>query len=453
MSGSEIEGLVRELGEAPKVTYAPPNIYPMSAPSFESSPDTDRGEQPDGPLGIYAHLPFCNYKCSFCFYATMPVPELEVMGRYVDALDREFGWIRPGTPLGQLYVGGGTPTALPAELLDRVLESIFARVEPGEEVNTVECSPESISEEHVRVLKRHGIERVSMGVQTGEEGIRRSLNRRHDGAQVAGALELLVGSGFLVNIDLIYGLPGQQEDGFRDDFETVARRGAHSVTSYNLRINEQTAISRHVAIDDRLDAVGLVRWRERVRDVADGMGFEQTRWHTFRRAAPQTAQDAARRFRDVTGWGNQYGVGVSARSRLRDVVYRNHGRLGPYRDRIEAGQSPVEEVRRLDEFDRRLRFVTLTLGDGWPLERGAYEREFGARVDDDFGAPLARLTSAELVDDDGTNVVLTSRGKLVYDLVTRAFYPESVRRWLKERESIEPLRTRRPLSSGPPGSP
>ena len=79
--------------------------------------------------------------------------------------------MRPGSELSQLYVGGGTPTALPPELLDRLLDAIFSRVVPGREVNTVECSPESITEDHVRVLGRHGIERVSMGVQSADEQI------------------------------------------------------------------------------------------------------------------------------------------------------------------------------------------------------------------------------------------------------------------------------------------
>ena len=451
MNTSEIDELIRTLGDAPKVTYAPPSIYPMSAPSFEQAADAERGEQPEGPLGVYAHVPFCNYKCSFCFYATSPVPALREMTRYVEALEQELEWIRPETPLRQLYVGGGTPTALPPELLDRLLEAVFARVTAGEEVNTVECSPESVREEHVRVLKRHGVERVCMGVQSGEEGIRRTLNRRHGDGQLLDAVELLVGSGLLVNIDLIYGLPGQSEESFRADFALVAERGVHSVTSYNLRINEQTAISRHVAPEQRLDASALVRWREHVRSVARSHGFEQTRWHTFRRAEPATAKQAAQRFRDVTGWGNQYGIGTSARSRLSDVVYRNHGRLGPYLERIEGGLSPVEEVRRLDAFERRLRFVTLTLGDGWSLERSIYQETFGTRFDDDFGEPLERLVGTGIVADEGSTVVLTGRGKLVYDLATRAFYPESVRRWLNDREQLESSAPRRPLKNAPPG--
>lgn len=433
---SEIHSLIEVLGEAPQVSYAPPSIYPMSAPVFDPAGEADRSAPPNGPIGIYAHAPFCNYKCTFCFYATRPVPAEAEMARYVDALDRELSWIRPNTELTQLYVGGGTPTVLPPELLDRLLSAIFGRTTTGREVHTVECSPESITEAHVGVMRTHGIERVSMGVQTGSEGIRETINRRHDNRQVLDACDLLVGSGLVVNVDLIYGLPGQTEADFQSDLELVASRGVHSVTCYNLRVNEATPIGRLVTREGRLDAVDLVRWRELTRRVAQDCGFHQTRWHTYQRVDCATAADAARRFRDVTGWGNQFSVGVSARSRLNDTVFRNHKKYDAYLNHVEAGRSPVEETKALDAFERRLRFVTLTLGEGRALERASYEREFGTSFDDDFGAPLTRLTEAGVVRDEGPDVNLTDRGRLVYDLATRAFYPESVLQWMQERQDL-----------------
>src|SRR6185369_17401814 len=102
-----------------RVAYAPPNIFPMSAPSFTRR----RSNRPRRPtadrLSIYLHVPFCNYHCNFCFYATRVGTPRDQMDRYVDAVLRELQWLEPGTRLSQLYVGGGTPTALPPDLLDR----------------------------------------------------------------------------------------------------------------------------------------------------------------------------------------------------------------------------------------------------------------------------------------------------------------------------------------------
>ena len=448
LDAAEIHALFDALGEVSQVTYAPPNVYPMSAPRFDPAPMAPRGAPPVGPLGVYAHVPFCNYKCTFCFYATRSVPGVPEMERYLTALERELLAIRPGTPLTQLYVGGGTPTALPAPLLDRLLAAVLARVVPTGQVSTVECSPESVGPEHVRALLRHGIERVSMGVQTNEAHVLASTHRRHDLGQVTAAVELLVGAGFYVNLDLIYGLPGQTEAGFRTDFETAARLGAHSVTCYDLRVNEKTSIARSLPREARLDLIRTVRWRETARAVARSCGFHQTRWHTFQRSEPATAIDASRRFRDETGWGHQFGVGVSARSRFGATIYRNRTEYAEYLERVEGGQSPVEETRALDAAERRLRHVTLTLGDGRPLERDAYAQAFGTRVDDDFAATLERLLGAGAISDDGRRIELTGRGQLVHDLVTRAFYPEPVRRWMDDRQHlVETAPNLRPPSS------
>jgi coproporphyrinogen III oxidase-like Fe-S oxidoreductase len=117
------------------------------------------------------------------------------------------------------------------------------------------------------------------------------------------------------------------------------------------------------------------------------------------------------------------------------VVFRNHVKQATYLARIDAGQSPVESIRVLDDGEQRLRYVTLTLGDGQLLDRVAYRESFASDVDQDFAEPIRRLVGAGLVRDDGRRLGLTDRGGLVYDLVTRAFYPDRIRRWMHDRQS------------------
>ena len=241
----------------------------------------------------------------------------------------------------------------------------------------------------------------------------------------------------MVNVDLIYGLPGQTHESFRSDIETVVGIGVHSITAYNLRVNERTPIGRSLADDERLDLATLVGWRSCVADATRELGFEPQRWHTFRRrqvSGPLAATVA--NFDDVTGQGDQLGVGMSARSRLSHVVFRNHPTLETYQERIESGRSPVEERFALSEGERRLRYLALTLGDGKGLSRADYRAAFGSSVESEFAEPLARLTEAELIEDHGRMICLTETGQLVYDLVTRAFYPETAQRWMQERQAL-----------------
>jgi oxygen-independent coproporphyrinogen-3 oxidase len=186
-----------------------------------------------------------------------------------------------------------------------------------------------------------------------------------------------------------------------------------------------------------------------VRDAARAHGFSAKRWHTFQRAGNGPAAEVVRRFDDVTGHGQQFSVGMSARSRLDHVVFRNHAGFDTYLERVEGGRSPVEETFALSESERKLRFLTLTLGDGRALSRAAYQAEFGCSLESDFPEPLVRLSDAGLVEDVDGAVALTEDGQLLYDLVMRAFYPETVRRWMEERQAlVGTARHLRPRRSG-----
>ncbi|HZN34878.1 MAG TPA: coproporphyrinogen-III oxidase family protein [Pirellulaceae bacterium] len=434
----EVARLAAVLGDAARVSYAPPNIYPMAAPLLSAGGDCLRRQPGERELGIYVHVPYCNYSCTFCFYATRLTPQPEEMQRYVRALTRELAWVTPGMRLSQLYVGGGTPTTLPPALLDELLAAVCERMTPrGRDVHTVETSPESLTPEHAAVLQARGIERVSMGIQSLSGGVLDVVKRRHAAEQALAACDLLVSAGFVVNVDLIYGLPGQTHDSFRRDLETLAARGVQSITTYNLRVNERTPVGRSLEEHERLDLPALIRWRAMIRTTVDSMGFEPLRWHTFRRKlTPETAATAAGRFLDLTGRGNQFGAGVSARSRLESCVYRNHPSYDMYLARVESGENPVHETKVLSETERRLRYVALTLGDGHPLVLAEYSAEFGSEFADDFSEAAGQLEAAGLIRDEGQRLVMTAAGELVYDLVTRAFYPNPVRRWLDERQQL-----------------
>jgi oxygen-independent coproporphyrinogen-3 oxidase len=438
-SAPDIDELAAALGPAARVAYAPPNIYPMSAPSFEPR----RSRRPSRPIGdrlsVYVHIPFCNYHCNFCFYATQVGTPRDQMERYVAALLKELECLEAGTRLSQLYVGGGTPTALPPDLLDRVLTTLLERAQGADQPHTVECSPDSVTDEHIRVLRAHRIQRVSMGIQSMTEPVLENVRRNHRPAEAVDACARLVAGGLMVNIDLIYGLPGQSEADFERDFRTVVDQGVHTVTAYNLRVNERTPIAKLVEDDEKLHLARLVRWRAFVKAVAAQSGFVQTRWHTFRRSTGASpAQVLAERFEDLTGQGEQFSIGLSARSRLADVIYRNHSGFSTYIGRIERGESPVESIHPLSEQDLKTRFLALSIGDGSALDRKAYADRFGCSFDDDFGTPLDRLRGHGLVEDDGLVVALTKTGKLVYDLVLLAFYPSEVRSRIQQRQAAAP---------------
>src|SRR5207248_166090 len=104
-------------------------------------------------------------------------------------------------------------------------------------------------------------------------------------------------------------------------------------------------------------------------------------------------------------------------------------------DRVERGESPVHDVFPLSNEGLKTRYLALSIGDGKPLERRGYEEQFGCSLDDDFGAIVERLAEHDLVEDDGARLSLTETGKLVYDLVLLAFYPENTRKRIQDRQA------------------
>lgn len=443
----DLDQILATVGPALKVQYNKPHCYPMAAPTFSKCRGFDR-PRPSGPYSVYLHIPFCNYHCSFCTYATRQGARLEQMQRYVQAIKNEASWIEPGSTITELYVGGGTPTTLSPALLDDALFSITRSVNfAPDAVNTVECSPESITPEHLTVTNRHDINRLSMGIQSLDDEVLIRLCRNHDGREAVQACKLLVASGAAVNVDLIYGLPGQSPESFAQDFETVAACGVDSVTVYNLRTNEKTPVAGILGTEEQLELPRLVEWRIAVRDTAMRLGFTQTRWHTFvRKESHDTnTHEVAPGVEDTRNRSEEIGIGQSARSRLGNSVYRNHTLYSAYLQRAETGRSPVEEVFDLTTDEQKTLFIGKTLGDGHPLDRHSYQEKFGNPVEVDYPTQLEQLHACGLIDSTPERVSLSETGKLVFDLVTWMFYPQHSQEWIAARQNLnrpkEPRRT------------
>jgi oxygen-independent coproporphyrinogen-3 oxidase len=422
------DAIVAALGAVPPVVRAEAFVYPAAAPAFVAADGAARPRPASDHLRLYVHVPFCAYHCRFCHFATVVGADRARQQRYVDAVIRELDWIEPGTPLSQLFVGGGTPTALAPDLLDRLLGAVFGRTRPhGTNVHTVEASPESVAPAHLAVLASHGVGRVSMGVQSLDDDVLAGVARGHGRAQALAAIDRLVGAGFIVNVDLMYGLPGQSEAGFRDAVAEVAARGVHSMTLYAVRVTPTSSVGRAVAREGRaLELATLFRWRRVARDAAIERGYAQVRGHTFKRRGTIADRHVREVCHDERVQGLQLGVGMSARSQLLDALYRNRRGFDAYVEAVEAGRSPVDGVMVLRDEDRGTKLIARTIGEGGVLARAAYALAVGRSLDADHGATIAELTAAGLLEEveaDGGGLRLTATGRLLYDRVLVRFYP------------------------------
>ena len=201
---------------------------------------------------LYVGIPFCPTRCAYCSFVSQSVEKsMHLVEPFLDALEKEIDATaeqvrKLGLRPVSVYMGGGTPTTLSAEQLDRLCTGLSGHFNLGALMEyTVEAGrPDTITEEKLRVLQRHGVNRVSVNPQTMSDRILENIGRKHTAADIVAALDRVrsVG-GFAVNMDLIAGLPGDSVSGFRETLEKVLALGADNVTVHTLSLKKGSRIT------------------------------------------------------------------------------------------------------------------------------------------------------------------------------------------------------------------
>lgn len=202
----------------------------------------------DGSVGIYLHVPFCKSRCAYCDFFSSTLGR-EARTAYVDRLCREIGYrshSAEGRRVATIYWGGGTPSVLTSRERERVFEVISDRyaVEGNAEI-TLEANPDDVDGDFARSLAASPVNRVSMGVQTFDDNILRTIGRRHSSRQAIEAIDSLLQNGLEnISIDLIYGLPGQTRQGWESDLSKALSLPITHLSAYTLMYEEGTLMTK-----------------------------------------------------------------------------------------------------------------------------------------------------------------------------------------------------------------
>lgn len=309
--------------------------------------------------GLYIHVPFCSVKCFYCDFAAFS-GQNKLAGRYLAALQSE-ARLFPARVFETLYVGGGTPSELGADRIDALLAAF-----PGPyRESTFEGNPESLTPEKLDVLKRRGVTRVSIGLQTADDALLKSIGRRHsfeDFARVFRAAAPLDRC-----VDLMYGLPGQTLESLADTLDRVLALGPEHVSLYGLQVEDRTLFAkRGVENDAELERAMFELALDRL------AGYHHYEISNFARPGHESAHN-------LNYWsdGEYVGLGCGAASHLGGVRSVNSDRLQDYLERVEAGERPVAERESLTGKEKlgEKAFLGLRKLDGFVPEP-ELEREF-----------------------------------------------------------------------------
>lgn len=231
----------------------------------------------EGEVGIYIGIPFCQTRCRYCSFISCQVGDGRLLPVYVKALTREMEAVArlvrtQGLKVRSVYVGGGTPTALPPALLDEVLKAARPFITHSPEVTVEAGRPDSITQEKLKVIKAHGATRISINPQTMHDQTLRAIGRGHSRSQTEAAYALARGLGFShINMDLIAGLPGEDRGMFEETLAWAKGIAPESLTVHTLSLKRSSDMYRFGEAVPREAAVGdMVRL---ARETARQMGL------------------------------------------------------------------------------------------------------------------------------------------------------------------------------------
>jgi putative oxygen-independent coproporphyrinogen III oxidase len=325
-------------------------------------------------FGLYLHVPFCHHRCGYCDFATAAVgddaPEERerLFDRYLDALltdlacqvdagprsvappDAEVAADWP--PVTSIFVGGGTPTLIGGPRLGRLLDRVGALLDVDADAEvTIECNPETASVELFDHLVAAGVTRVSMGAQSFAPHVLTTLERGHTPDRPLQAVEEARAAGVAeINLDLIFGTPGETSQDWQDTLATVVATGIDHVSAYALTIHDNTAFGRAVR-EGRLPMVDDDVQRDRfdvARAVLGAAGFDHYEVSNFARGPQRRSRHNLLYWRH----GDYLAVGVGAHGHLAGRRWWTTRSTQRYLDAIEAGTSPIAGSEVLDDDER-----------------------------------------------------------------------------------------------------
>ncbi len=369
-----------------------------------------------GQFGIYIHVPFCATRCGYCDFNTYTPGELggATPAGWLEALRTELALAAetlPGRTVDTVFVGGGTPSLLGGRGLADVLDAVRDAFTLGWNAEiTTEANPESTSPEFFAQVRTAGYTRVSLGMQSVAPGVLQILDRVHSpGRAPAAAREALAAGLAHVNIDLIYGTPGETDDDLHRSLDAALESGVDHISAYALVVEDGTALARRVRrgeitpVDDDV----LARRYELLDGWLAAAGLDWYEVSNWSRPGGECRHNLG-----YWNGGQWWGAGPGAHSFAGDTRWWNLKLPAAYAGALAEGRPPVAGSEVLDPDDRHVEEVLLgiRLRDGLPT----------AVLD---GAELARSETAVAegllrVSDD--RLVLTDAGRLLADGVVRS---------------------------------
>jgi oxygen-independent coproporphyrinogen-3 oxidase len=424
-----------EVGSHFVATYPPFSVWSAEAVARDGMPALRSAPQPGVPLGLYLHIPFCRKRCHFCYFRVYTDKNAQEVNQYLDVLAREwelYGELPAiaGRTLNFVYFGGGTPSFLSTQQLDRLVKRLtaVANWQNAEEI-TFECEPGTLTEPKLAAIQRMGVTRLSLGIENFDDHILEINGRAHRSPEIGQAYRYARSLGFpQINLDLIAGMLGETDANWQACVQKTLDLAPDSITIYQMELPFNTTISRDLLKGTRRFQDPVASWATKRRWVDEAFAaFEDAGYHV--RSAYTVVKDPVKTqfvYTDRLWQGaDMAGLGVASFGHVNGVHIQNADTWETYSAAIERGQLPLSRAYRPTDEERMIRELVLQLKFG--KIRPAYFRDkYGADILRRFGEQFASLDAEGYLESADEQTVSLSRDGLlrVDSLLPRFFLPQ-----------------------------
>ena len=372
-------------------------------------------------FGLYIHIPFCRQKCFYCDFPSFAGREKKI-DKYLQALEQEFALLRqrvlpkdnvrdieskfaPRT----IYIGGGTPTALNANQLAKLLEIVqkYVAVAEAEEF-TVEMNPGTVDREKLLLLQQAGINRLSVGVQSFDDHCLQKIGRIHTAQDAVNTIELAHNLGFdNISLDLIYGLPQQDREILTKSVERALALPVQHISIYGLQLEEGTAFQRmadmgklHLPTDELVEAM-----YDYIVEKLPEAGYQRYEISNYALPGYESKHNLSY-WQDV----EYLGLGSGAHSYWQGTRYENPSSIDDYISALEVGRLPATLEEQVDRQAHMEEYCFLGLRTAAGIDKNLFQQKFGVDLFTVYGRTIEKLVALDLLQHTARGIALTTLG-------------------------------------------
>ena len=414
-------------------SYFVSNYPPFSAWSREEIPAALSTLQTSGvssaPLGLYIHIPFCRKRCKFCYFRVYTDKNSQDVDTYCDALVRECALYSrcaalADRPFDFVYFGGGTPSFLSSEQLERLIEGIAEHFgwEHSREI-AFECEPGTLQRGKLETIKSIGVTRLSLGIEHLDDAVLELNGRAHKSAEVFRSYGWAREAGFdQINVDLIAGMLGDTTEKWYETVDKTLALKPDSLTIYQMEVPHNSVIARE---SSDLGEPPVVpdwptkrNWVDHAFKRFESAGYEVSSAYTMSR--PREGGDFV--YRNAVWHGaDMIGMGVASFSHIAGVHYQNHDAWEDYIRLLNEGQLPIARALSMTPLQQLTRELVLQTKLG-RIDAGYFRKKFGVDITRQYADVYKGLSADGFVNVDGDAITLTRRGLLCVDALLPQFF-------------------------------